>query len=275
MMRRLWTRGGVVFCCVFILAGVALAQPPNDGESVRKPKIGNRRPPGPRADRTAGMVQRLAERLKLDEAQIKQISEILERHYAAQREKMMQDRADQQEKMRVMRDDMRAARDDGDADKLSELREQLQAIADARRDQMLSMREDMQAEIVAILTPDQREQFEAMDDIWPGRRRADSNHPTALFGQVMRLELGAEQRGTLEELFRQYRKDFASQSPGDPEARRTLDKAFREDVMAALTEQQKEQLKKAKKRDGRRTRRPDRRNRGRPDEAPGSPVGEE
>lgn len=276
MFRRLFATSAFALC---VFSTLCLAQPVPDGggdkgDQPAGDREGGRRrfraeggprgegfrgPGGPRGfemrrfDPKAELAQ-MTEKLKLDEAQQASIGKLLEDHQAqmeAQREKMRPS-DEERAKMDEMREEMQAAREAGDDAKMQELRGKMRETMGSRMEEMRKIMEANQKAlhdgIEAQLREDQKVEFgkmwqERMARRGPGGRGGPDRGPAALKSIVDKLDdLTADQKAQLEVVFKNFRDATKDQSgPPSPQVGRKL----HEDVMAILTDGQKEKVEKA------------------------------
>jgi len=153
------------------------------------------------------------------------------------------------EKMNEHREAMLAAREAGDEDKLREIRQQMRALQEERRQAMAPMREKMEAlqtahhdELLAIMHKDQKERFEKL---WNERMKprgfgGPRRSAHALKTVVKKLpDLTSEQEQQIEALFTQYKEATREMERRSLEHRKLTSRLY-DDVVKLLTpEQQK------------------------------------
>lgn len=115
---------------------------------------------GKRHGKHGAFGQKFAEKLNLTDAQRQQIEQI--------RKSTRENNAPLFESFRALREEKRAAKQANDTARL----EALKGRAEALRAQMKQVREAEKAQIVSVLTPEQKAQFEAMKNDRRGKRGA-------------------------------------------------------------------------------------------------------
>lgn len=155
---------GLAFCCSIFLAAPAVARDGGHG------KHGN----------SQHMVQRMTEKLDLSEAQVSQITAIIESHrpnFVRIGDEMKATFTDEQRA--AMKEQRKNRKAGGERPSKEERAANMQAlgISDGQRAQMKSLREQMKterqamkAEIAAVLTPEQQAKAEAMKKNRRGHR---------------------------------------------------------------------------------------------------------
>jgi len=203
------------------------------------------------------MVDRLTRELTLTPDQRDQVQQIVDRHQQQMREAFSGgEQADKlrehREKMRDLRRDLDDARQGDDKQKVEDLQKQIDELA--KEDPMLKQRQAMLDQIEGVLDDEQKVKFrEIRDDLLgPGRSVApDLTNPAVLRQALRSLQLEDAQRDQIRELFRGHRDKARELSGATPDEQAALNKKLYEDVLAKLTPEQREQLKRWRP-DGRR-----------------------
>lgn len=209
---------------------------------------------GPMMFMMPGALEDLYENAGFDEAQRKQAEELMAKSREQFREVMQNSRPspEEMEKMRAMREEMRAAREAGDRAKLEQLSNDMREMFAARRAAQDKFAKDVHDGLKAIARPDQAEKFDSawkeMESARPGQFGRVRN-VRDLRRAVMALDLSKEQKDAIEPIFEEYNKqrrdrtDDAAGSGGktaDSEAAAL--KEVREKVEQHLTDAQKKKL---------------------------------
>ncbi len=285
-MKRRWA---AYFLMTWLLAGtMAWGQepppPPDGGPRPGRGERGEGRWQRPGRERSAeAQIERLIQELKLDEQQTAEVRKIYKEHEEKMREIHESFRQDpeEMEKMAQLREEMRAAREADDRDKIQEVRKKMQAVQEERRAKMAPLREKLLAadaerheRLLAVMHPDQKAAFEKIWQEWTQFQRpfVSLRNPRVLKEIVDKLpDLSLEQREQVEPLFREFQKAVREQEDQSAEFRRLAAKLY-EDVTKLLTPEQKAEVDRQLRERGELRlggeRRPDR---GPPDAAPRGP----
>ncbi len=256
---------------LFVAAGFCVAQdtPPDQPKAPEKPgneatskptRTPPRRPSGAGAGRLGDpkrQLESMTKEIGLDEAQQAAIKKLLETRDAdirKAREVFRQSPKDIQ-RMKDIRDAMRAARDANDPEAMEAARKQAEEMREERKRKMVPARkalgesdDTLHDGILQTLREDQKKPFE---EYWKRRhlRRRPSDltmrNPRALKALVLKLpDLTPEQKEQVDALFKQYQVDgrAAAKDSGDPAAAKKaiveLRKKLFRDTAAVLTPQQ-------------------------------------
>jgi hypothetical protein len=201
------------------------------------------------------LLDRLTKELNLDAAQQEAVSQALKDHqtYVTQIRQTMQNQPTEgYQKMRALTDEMHAAREAGDLEKVKQLSEQVRELGREQQEKMAPMREQLaqsneklRDSILAALREDQKAGF---DKFWEekmarrGSYRGPERSPQALKALVEQMSgLTIEQRQQIEQLFRQH-MEAEKTAPKGSSAERALVTKLYDAVMASLTPEQRTML---------------------------------
>ncbi len=210
-----------------------------------------KRPDRPRmGPRRNLMVYRLARELTLRPDQREQVQRIVDRHQQQMRDAFSEgeqaaELREHRQKMRELRRDLRDARRESDDQKVADLQKQIDELA--KKDPMLKQRQAMLDQIEGVLDDEQKVKFREMKDDLLGPRRSvapDLTNPAVLRQALRSLQLEDAQRDQIRELFSEHRNKTRELTDATPEQRAELNKKLHKDVVAQLTPEQREQLKK-------------------------------
>lgn len=278
----------VAYCLMaWLMAGsVAWAQEPPPGDGPRQGRGEGRDERGgwrgPRERGPEAQIERLIQELKLDEQQTAEVRKIYKEHEEKMREIHESFRQDPEEieKMTQLREEMRAARDSDDREKVQEVRKKMQEVQAERRTKMAPLREKLLAadaerhdRLLAVMHPDQKPAFEKLWEEWTQFQRPfiSLRNPRVLKDIVDKLpDLSAEQKEQVEPLFREFQKAARDQDDQSAEFRRLSAKLY-DDVTKLLTPEQKAEVDKQLRDRGELRGRERRMERDRPDGEPRGP----
>jgi len=220
----------------------------------RKPRLGPdpaKRPDRPRmGPRRNVIVDRLTRELTLTPEQREQVQRLVDRHQQQTRDAFSEgeqaaELREHRQKMRELRRDLRDARREGDDQKGTDLQKQIDELA--KEDPMLKQRKAMLDQIEPVLDDEQLAKFRRMKDDLLGPDRSappDLTNPAVLRQALRSLRLDDAQRDQTRDLFREHRDKTREMSDATPRQRAELNKKLHNDVVAQLTPEQREQLKK-------------------------------
>ncbi|MFH1419031.1 MAG: hypothetical protein ABII12_12195 [Planctomycetota bacterium] len=253
---------------LLMTAGVGFAQDEGDQGPAGRPHR-DRMGEGKR-DRAAGPVKMLTLRLNLDETQQAEFERLFKEHMKQEAEARSSYMPSEElrEKMRQIREEVRAAREAGDQEKIDELkakmrelREEQQASLEPLHEQMAKSKDELHDKLLALLNEDQKDTFE---EVWEQRiaRRFGHGGPPPRRPQVLKAivdkleDLTPAQEEQIQGIFEDCRK-AARDAASTEEKPKTDRKADRErteklykDVLAVLTPQQREEVEKKLSREG-------------------------
>lgn len=233
---------------VFGLAGTAWGQ--NTGTGSRggdKPAKGEppgadpRRPQRPeRPDRprgeSGGMIQLITDTCKLTPEQQTKVKELVEKHNAERANNA------RSEEIKPLLEELKAAQQSHDTKKIEEVRAKMKARQDQKQAEYTKSREDLYTQIAALLTPEQKTQFEGLKTRMQSRNSERSTDPRMLQQAVERIKLGDEQKQKVDAIFAKFREDARNAPRGDPQARTAMTAKLKEDVLKELTKEQVDQV---------------------------------
>jgi len=224
---------------------------PRPGRGERGEGRGWQRPGRERS--AEAQIERLIQELKLDEQQTAEVRRIYKEHEEKMREIHESFRQDpeEMEQMTRLREEMRAAREADDREKIQEVRKKMQAVQEQRRAKMAPLREKLLAadaerheRLLAVMRPDQKPAFERIWQEWTQFQRpfVSLRNPRVLKEIVDKLpDLSLEQREQLEPLFREFQKAAREREDQSAEFRRLSAKLY-EDVTRLLTPEQRAEV---------------------------------
>lgn len=213
-------------------------------------------PPGRGPDRRGtmirpGAVEDILEEMNLEKAQHDEIMAAVQEQRKGAMEKMRAARLspEDQEKIRTLQQEMRAARDARDTAKMEQLRGELTQLYGKQREAYAQFETELHDAIVAKLRPDQVESF---DKAWAASRENPDRGPGRGLRDMRRaamgLDLSSEQRQQLADLFRDASKaekparGGPEAGPGRGEAERERMKELRTKIETILNDEQKKQF---------------------------------
>lgn len=230
-------------------------EPPTKGPAVPPAASdkGNRRTFHPEDPKF--LLEKMTAELKLDETQQQAVSKVLKDHMAYMNELRQSAQAqpsDGYQKMRAVSDELRAAREANDTEKVRQLSEQLRQLGQEQQARMAPLRQKMaesqeklRSELMAALREDQKSAFEKFWDERMARRspyRGPERSAQTLKSMTDRLPaLSAEQSKQIEQLFRQH-AEAVKTSPKGSAAEKLLVNKLYDGVMAVLTPKQRSLL---------------------------------
>ena len=241
--RHVW----LATVATFLLALTAFAQ---EGERRLAPDQGRRPDRGRMGPRRNVMVDRLTRELTLTPDQRDQVQQIVDRYQRQMRGgpvggEQADELREHREKMRGLRRDLRDARREGEEQKAGDLQKKIDELA--KEDPMLKQRQAMLDQIEGVLDDQQKAKFAKMKDELLGRGLApkpDLTNPMTLRRALQALTLDDAQRDQTRDLFREHRDKTREMSDATPEQRAELNKKLYKNVVAQLTPEQREQLKR-------------------------------
>jgi len=199
--------------------------------------------------RPMGVVARLYPQLPgelgLDDAQKAKLEEMMTQYRATLRDWTGPDGQDMREEMKTIREEMRAARQAQDDQRVQELMEQMRTISESRRTAATQAMEQLDVSIKEMLTPEQVTKYEKLRETEMSRMqtaRQPMADPNTLRRAVMSLELGEEQRGRIIDLFKQYAEPSSEQKDAPPPDRQDSLRRLNDEVRKELTKEQIDQL---------------------------------
>lgn len=241
---------------VTLIGHACLAQePPTAGPAASQPEKSKQNLRTFRPEDPNFLVERMTKELNLDEAQQKAMTKVLTDHYAYMmelRQSMQQQPNEGYEKMKAISDEMRTAREGGDAEKVRLLSEQLRQLGQEQQARMAPMRqkltesqEKLRGDLSAVLRDDQKEGFTKFWDERMARRspyKGVERSPQTLKTLVDRLPgLTTQQNEQIELLFRQHQEAEKTATKGSPAERALVTKLY-DGVIALLTPEQRSRL---------------------------------
>lgn len=255
MQTRTLVLGGMMLLIATAVCAAQEPAQPQEPPQDRKPQPKMNRAHG---DRSEGMLQLLVRELNLDEAQQNQVRALLEEHRNREYELRTSNTIppELQEKTAKVRQEMMRAREAGDADKLKELREELQSLQKEREAHLQPIKvkldesqEQLHDQILSTLRDDQKARFlEVWDDqlTTPDAYGGPVRNPRVLKSQVDKLpDLSPEQKKQIDALFEQFRRTSRDPQSAGLKARKDLHRKLYDDVFALLTAEQREKVEKA------------------------------
>lgn len=193
---------------------------------------------GRRAGGAAGMFARLPEQLEFDEEQNARFADLMTQYRTSMQTWSGESGRDLREELKAVREEMRAAREAGNNDRVRELAEQMRDIADQRRAAMSAAAEQLDADLRGILKPEQLTKYEEIRTASMAQTGAvTAVEPNILRRALQSLELGEEQRGKVDGLFKQFH-EMQREVGSDPAQRFAAVRKLNEDVRKELTKEQ-------------------------------------
>lgn len=201
------------------------------------------------------LLEKMTAELKLDETQQEAVSKILKDHMASMtelRQSAQSQPSEGYQKMREVSDELRAAREANDMDKVRQLSEQLRQLGQEQQARLAPLRQKMaesqdklRSDLITVLHDDQKSGFEKLWDERMARRspyRGPERSAQTLKSMTDRLPaLSAEQSQQIEQLFRQHAEAAKSTKKGSAAEKLLVNKLY-DGVMAVLTPQQRSLL---------------------------------
>jgi Spy/CpxP family protein refolding chaperone len=200
------------------------------------------------------MLERMTKELNLDEAQRAKAETILK----AQEEKSqavykdLMPTPEEQQKLEGLRQARREARRAGNAEEEARVAEEMRKVQQARQARLTPMQERLAAiekeehdSLLAVMRDDQKEKFEKFWADWMTSRRPAGpvRSPQALKAMIDKLaNLTAEQKKQIEEAFAGFKKTVREDVKEDSPEYRQRTRQLYEDVMKALTPEQREKI---------------------------------
>lgn len=238
---------------LFVAASICVSQErPGGQEGKVQDDPANRRIKSKRRGR-GPRPENLIKKLDLDEDQQVAVRKIFEDHDKQTRalQEEFRPSPEMSERLREIREEMRAARMAGDEAPMREIRERMRAVQEVRRQKMAPMRERREAlrkaqyeSLLEVMHEDQKASFEEFWAEMTEPRRFDSvqQSPRALKRVVDRLpDLTSEQKEQIEAMFNQHRLAARENPRGSPANTKLAEKLYT-DVMKVLTPGQKEMI---------------------------------
>lgn len=248
-----------------ILAGLlisqyAMGQSPEGapGEPAKVESAAPNRPPARplHGMDPTGMLDALTTELQLDETQRQQALSLLTDYRTKQIEvrKSLRPQPEASDRTRQLLSEMRAAQQAGDKDKIKQLSDELRAIRETQNAQIAPMRQQLQdlqdtlhTDLKGILRPDQHEKFES---IWEERMvrrgsvRGRMRSPQALRTLVEKLpDVTGEQKQQIDALFK-ANMEAVREAGSNHVAKEKANAKLYDDVLAALTPEQRDTVNK-------------------------------
>ncbi|MBN2560925.1 MAG: hypothetical protein JXQ75_08345 [Phycisphaerae bacterium] len=261
MFTQCFRWGGVA---LVLAASICVAQEKPEGGDKPQMKRGDK-PEARRGDRRTmegpvrrdpqAQADRLIKELGLDEGQQAQVRKIFEECHGkmAELREALRLPPEAVEKMKKLRDEMKAAREDGNEERMRDLSDQMRAVHEERRKAMEPVREEMGAiqekqyeSLLAVMREDQKPRFEDWWEEWIGSRQPFSvqRSPRALKAAVGKLpDLTAEQKEQIDELFAAFKKAVRDADQKSPEYKKSTEKLY-DDVIKVLTPEQQQTVEK-------------------------------
>ncbi|HKQ48735.1 MAG TPA: hypothetical protein VJZ71_11755 [Phycisphaerae bacterium] len=201
------------------------------------------------------LTERMTQELSLDDAQREAVAKILrdhQAHIAALRQSMQSQPTEGYDKMRLIAQEMRTAREAADTARVEELTQQMRQLREEQqarlapmREQMMASQEKLQTDLFAVLRDDQKPGFEKLWEQQLARRspyRGPERSPQTLKALVDRLPgLTLEQQKGVEQFFRQHQDAEKQTEKGSPAERALVTKLY-DGVIALLTPEQRQLL---------------------------------